>query len=172
MIDTIVVIVVAFFIGYVIVSIVIRVMNSAPPNTGRHDGFADNANKRKSEESQRQRDYQKQQEEQGKQEKSQQQKEREKARQTHHEREEEESGWRAPPSTGNEVKGDRYYANILGLHGQVSVNDVKRHYRSLVMQYHPDKVNHLGPKLREVAEREMKEINIAFEYFKNKYGIE
>jgi DnaJ like chaperone protein len=39
------------------------------------------------------------------------------------------------------------------------------------MQYHPDRVAHLGPKLREVAEHEMKEINEAYDFFRRKYGF-
>ena len=36
------------------------------------------------------------------------------------------------------------------------------------MQYHADKVNHLGEKLRKVAEEEMKKINEAHNYFEKK----
>jgi hypothetical protein len=69
------------------------------------------------------------------------------------------------------ARDERYYGNVLGLKGQVRPPDVKRRYRELVAQYHPDKVNHLGPKLREVAEREMKVINEAYDFFKRTYDI-
>ena len=49
--------------------------------------------------------------------------------------------------------------------------DVRKKYRELAAQYHPDKVNHLGEKLRKVAEQEMKEINEANEFFKKKYDL-
>ncbi|MGB3225952.1 MAG: DnaJ domain-containing protein, partial [Desulforhopalus sp.] len=39
-------------------------------------------------------------------------------------------------------------------------------YRTLSMQYHPDKVRHLGDEFRAVAENKMKEINAAYDYFK------
>jgi len=68
------------------------------------------------------------------------------------------------------AKDDRYYGSVLGLKGRVSFSDVKRVYKELAMQYHPDKVSHLGPKLRHFAEVEMKKINEAYEYFKSKYG--
>lgn len=68
------------------------------------------------------------------------------------------------------IKDEMYYGRILGLRGRVTAVDVRIRYRELAAQYHPDKVNHLGPKLKEVAEREMLEINEAFAYFKKKYG--
>ena len=38
------------------------------------------------------------------------------------------------------------------------------------MEYHPDRVAALGPKLREVAEQETKKINAAYEFFTAKYA--
>lgn len=67
-------------------------------------------------------------------------------------------------------KDDKYYGTILGLKGTVTFSDVQRIYKQLVLQYHPDRVSHLGPKLRLVAEQEMKEINAAYQHFKSKYG--
>jgi DnaJ-domain-containing protein 1 len=69
------------------------------------------------------------------------------------------------------VKDERYYGSILGLKGQVRPTDVKRRYRELVAQYHPDKVNHLGPKLRKLAESEMKAINEAYDFFRRTYNL-
>lgn len=71
----------------------------------------------------------------------------------------------APP-----IKDEKYYGRVLGLRGQVTFEDVKICYRKLGAQYHPDKVNHLGPKLKQVAEEEMKEINEAYSFFKSRYG--
>jgi DnaJ domain len=71
-------------------------------------------------------------------------------------------------SLGDE-KNAPYYGKVLGLKGKVTMNDVKKRYRELVSLYHPDKVNHLGEKLRQVAEEEIKEINEAYEYFKKRY---
>jgi hypothetical protein len=68
-------------------------------------------------------------------------------------------------SSKRNVKDVEYYGSILGLKRPFRPTDVKRKYRELVTQYHPDKVNHLGPKLREVAEKEMKEINEAYAFF-------
>jgi hypothetical protein len=68
-------------------------------------------------------------------------------------------------------KNEQYYARVLGLSGKITRNDVREKYRDLAAKYHPDRVNHLGDRLKETAEREMKEINEAFDYFKEKYGI-
>ena len=66
-------------------------------------------------------------------------------------------------------KDERYFEAILGLQPSKSIYDIKN--RELVMQYHPDMVAHFGPKLREFAEQQMKEINDAYDFFKNKYGL-
>ncbi|TAK53693.1 MAG: hypothetical protein EPO24_14015 [Bacteroidetes bacterium] len=43
-------------------------------------------------------------------------------------------------------------------------------YRKMMKQYHPDKVAHLGPKLRSVAEEESKRINESYEILVKKFG--
>jgi hypothetical protein len=60
---------------------------------------------------------------------------------------------------------------ILGLAGKMTPGDIKKKYRELMTQYHPDKVSKLGPKLREVAEAESKKINEAYDYFRKKYDF-
>ena len=90
----------------------------------------------------------------------------------HEEREREARDSAANPDTGSPVKDERYFGRVLGLKGEVDRATVKRRYRELAAQYHPDKVEHLGPKLKSVASSEMKEINLAFEYFRDKYQIE
>ena len=62
------------------------------------------------------------------------------------------------------------YKKILGLSGPITPADIKRRWRELSRQYHPDQVQHLGPKLRAVAEKEMKDINGAYQYLRKKYG--
>jgi DnaJ like chaperone protein len=64
---------------------------------------------------------------------------------------------------------DEYYA-VLGLEKGADFDAVKKAYRKLSMQYHPDKVSHLGEEFQRVAEEKMKEINQAYDYFKKKYN--
>ena len=47
-----------------------------------------------------------------------------------------------------------------------SFEEIKKAFRTLSMQYHPDKVAHLGEEFKRVAEEKMKEINGAYHYFK------
>lgn len=62
-------------------------------------------------------------------------------------------------------RASQYYAT-LGLEAGASEEEIKKAYRKLSMQYHPDKVRHLGDEFRKVAEEKMKEINIAYDFFK------
>lgn len=59
---------------------------------------------------------------------------------------------------------------VLGLEPGADFAAVKRAYRQLSMQYHPDKVAHLGEEFRKVAEEKMKEINAAYQTIKKKQG--
>jgi len=64
---------------------------------------------------------------------------------------------------------EQYYA-VLGLEKGADFAEIKRAYRTLSMQYHPDKVGHLGEEFRSVAEEKMKEINVAYAYFEKKFA--
>jgi len=57
----------------------------------------------------------------------------------------------------------------LGLEGDIKPETVRQAYRNMVKQYHP--AAHLGPKLRQAAEDEMKKINEAYDYFKKKFNM-
>ena len=63
---------------------------------------------------------------------------------------------------------DQYYA-VLGLEPGASFDEIKKAYRKLVVQYHPDKVSHLGDEFKKVAEEKMKEINVAYDYFSKRF---
>lgn len=69
--------------------------------------------------------------------------------------------------TGKERKGstpgqrkDPYV--ILGVKQDAPIADVKRQYKERLLEYHPDRVQHLGPEIRELAEQRTKEINEAY----------
>lgn len=67
-------------------------------------------------------------------------------------------------ATGQDLSGQHYAT--LGLEKGASADDIKKAYRKLSMQYHPDKVAHLGDEFRAIAEGKMKEINAAHDFFK------
>ena len=53
--------------------------------------------------------------------------------------------------------------SVLGVPRGASKEEIKEAYRRLVNQYHPDKVQHLGPEFRELAESRFKEIQEAYQ---------
>jgi len=61
---------------------------------------------------------------------------------------------------------DSHYYEVLGLKQGASQEDIKKAYRALSKEYHPDKVSHLGEEFRVVAEEKMKEINVAYQELK------
>jgi DnaJ-domain-containing protein 1 len=65
-------------------------------------------------------------------------------------------------STGQEPKSINDCFTILEIECGAEASQVKAAYRKKMMEYHPDKVANLGPKLRVVAEKESKLINIAY----------
>lgn len=68
------------------------------------------------------------------------------------------------PDAFNEAKEDSADPyEILGVPKTASHDDIKRAYRDAVKQYHPDRVQTLGPRLQEVAKKMTVEINRAYE---------
>ena len=63
---------------------------------------------------------------------------------------------------------ERYHA-VLGTKPGMSLAEIKKAYHERVREYHPDRTSHLGKDLRELAERRMKEINEAYNYFEKKH---
>jgi len=52
--------------------------------------------------------------------------------------------------------------NILGILNDASPEKIKSAYRKKMKEYHPDKVAHLGEKLKVIAESEAKKLNSAY----------
>lgn len=65
----------------------------------------------------------------------------------------------------------RYFGDILKLKGKVTKTMIRQKYIELIAQYHPDKVDGLGPELKELANRKTQEINTAYQWMKTKYEI-
>jgi DnaJ-domain-containing protein 1 len=57
---------------------------------------------------------------------------------------------------------------ILGISVSASTEEIKIAYRKMASLYHPDKVAHLAPEFRDMADRKMKEINSAYGSIKSK----
>ena len=85
-------------------------------------------------------------------------------RQGHQEDPQRESPRNTPPSTP--VAPPSPALGVLGLGAGASKAEVASAYRRLARTYHPDKVAHLAPEVREFAEERMKEINAAYSELK------
>ncbi|MBI4312620.1 MAG: J domain-containing protein [Chloroflexi bacterium] len=57
---------------------------------------------------------------------------------------------------------------VLDVSPEATPEEVRAAYRRKVQQYHPDKVADLGPEIRDVADKRMKEINAAYEELKRR----
>ncbi|MBI4201918.1 MAG: J domain-containing protein [Chloroflexi bacterium] len=77
-----------------------------------------------------------------------------------------ESSEESPGQQNGRVSTHRSPFDVLEVAPEATVEDVRSAYRRKVQQYHPDKVADLGPELRQVAERQMKEINAAYDALK------
>jgi hypothetical protein len=63
-------------------------------------------------------------------------------------------------ATGRGFSGDPFV--LLGVNEADSDETIAKRYKQLVMEYHPDRVAHLGQELKDLAARKMTEINAAF----------
>jgi DnaJ like chaperone protein len=69
-----------------------------------------------------------------------------------------------PSGTGsNRQKAPKDPCSILGVNHGASTEEIKKAYRHLANQYHPDKLAHLGEEFRVLAESRFKEIQQAYQ---------
>jgi len=61
--------------------------------------------------------------------------------------------------------------DVLGVSKGASIGEIREAYRRLASQYHPDKVVHLGPEFRELAEIRFKEIQAAYQELRSRQAI-
>jgi len=80
-----------------------------------------------------------------------------------------ENKYRYGPAAASGEQAEERYFEILGLEPGVDFEKIKAAYRRLSMQYHPDKVGHLGEEFKQVAEEKMKDLNAAYDYLRKKY---
>lgn len=77
-----------------------------------------------------------------------------------------------PYQATNEDPADlaQTWHKILEVSPTATADEIKRSYKTLMGQYHPDKVATLGEEIRAVAERKSKDINGAYRYAMERYG--
>jgi hypothetical protein len=69
------------------------------------------------------------------------------------------------PKRGNAVMGRGFSGDpfvLLGVNEADSDAAIAKRYKQLVMEYHPDRVAHLGQELKDLAAKKTTEINAAF----------
>ena len=79
---------------------------------------------------------------------------------------------RAAPDTrptAGPVRADPYA--VLGLDRGAGERDIKRAYRKLMSQHHPDKLGDVPEELKHRAEDRAREINAAYERIKTERGF-
>lgn len=76
-------------------------------------------------------------------------------------------GAQLPPPTGKEL----VWHEVLDVSPSADSDDIKKAYKALMSQYHPDKVASLGDELKVLAEKKTKEITAAYRTAMNERGI-
>ena len=67
--------------------------------------------------------------------------------------------------------GEKNPYEVLGVGNKASIEEIKRAYRRLSRQYHPDRVTHLGEEFRVLAEERFKEIQGAYQEINEWYKV-
>ncbi len=60
---------------------------------------------------------------------------------------------------------------ILGITSTATEEEIKKAYRKMAVENHPDKVGHLGEDVRKAAEEKFTQINVAYEKIKKQRGM-
>jgi len=60
---------------------------------------------------------------------------------------------------------------VLGITNQATDEEVKKAYRKMAIENHPDKVGHLGEDIRKAAEEKFTQINVAYEKIKKQRNM-
>ena len=68
------------------------------------------------------------------------------------------------------IKDEKHFAQILKLQSPYAFEEVRQAYKEQMKQYHPDQVDHLGPDLKDLANRMTKDINEAYAFFERKFS--
>ena len=65
-----------------------------------------------------------------------------------------------PPATADETARDAFA--VLGISPDATLAEAKKAWRALIVQYHPDKVAHLAPEFKALADAKTREIMAAW----------
>jgi hypothetical protein len=68
-------------------------------------------------------------------------------------------------------KDDAYYYGVLGLTTSAAEAEIKKAYRKLMSQYHPDRVATLGEDLQRAASEKAMSINEAYHIIERRMGF-
>ncbi len=69
------------------------------------------------------------------------------------------------------IKDNYHNYKVLEITPDASNEEIKKAYRRMALKYHPDKVSHLGPEIRESAKKKFQELNAAYNDIKKERGI-
>jgi DnaJ like chaperone protein len=69
------------------------------------------------------------------------------------------------------IKDNESAYKILGVDRNDSVAEIKKAYRKLAIEFHPDKVSYLGEEFRKDADEKFRKINEAYEKIKKEKGF-
>ena len=61
--------------------------------------------------------------------------------------------------------------SILGLQPNATNDEIKKAYRKMAVEYHPDKVSYLGEDIQNSAKEKFQKINEAYESLKKERGF-
>lgn len=75
------------------------------------------------------------------------------------------------PFTSSEKEKAVFYGKILGLVGKIKKTEIHERYKQKMLMYHPDKLRNNNPELHKLIETKTKEINEAYDWFKQKYKL-
>jgi hypothetical protein len=84
----------------------------------------------------------------------------------------ERSRRRAADDELREKNPDKYYGRILRLKGKITKEAIKEHYREMIKLYHPDRFSSLDEEFIELATIRSQKIIEAYDYLRNKFGID
>ena len=68
-------------------------------------------------------------------------------------------------------KSQDWAYEVLGVTKNATDSDIKKAYRKLAIEYHPDKVSHLGEDFQEKAKEKFQKLNQAYQEIKKQRGL-